>query len=356
MSQLMPVQQKAASVRSLLERSKPQIAQALPRGYLTVDRLTRIAMTSVQRTPKLLDCDPISLVGAVIQSAQLGLEPDGVLGQAYLIPYGNKVQFQPGYKGLLALARRSGDISGVEARVVHEKDIFRYAFGLAPSLEHVPSPEEDRGAITAVYAIVRMKDGSSQWDVMSRGEIEAHRKRYSQASKDGPWVTAWEEMAKKTVLKRVLKLAPASVELQTAIALDEHAEAGLSQGLDAVAVAAEVAEKKTATALDALTESLQTPSAEAQEPGPATQALLDDDASDPMKLDEARATAWTLLQDAAGDRALELLALVTRDWGTERTGLDACTPEEYAKIAQLGAQALTLLAAQLPARKGKRTA
>lgn len=242
MTQMVPVKDRIATVRGMLEKSRPQIALALPK-HMNADRMLRISMTSIQRNPALLECEPISLVGAIIQSSQLGLEPDGVLGQAYLIPYRNRkkgtreVQFQPGYKGLLALARRSGDIGGVDTRVVYERDHFKYAFGLAPILEHIPSTEEDRGTPTYVYAIVRLKDGAAQFDVMSAGEIESHRKRYSQAQDDGPWVTAWDEMAKKTVLKRVLKLAPASVELQRAISLDEHAEAGLPQDLDAVATA-----------------------------------------------------------------------------------------------------------------------
>lgn len=242
MTQLLATRDRISTVRGLLEKSKAQIALALPR-HMSAERMMRIALTSIQRNPALLECDPISLIGAVIQSSQLGLEPDGVLGQAYLIPYRNsrkgtrEVQFQPGYLGLLALARRSGDIDSVDTRVVYERDRFKYAFGLTPVLEHVPSTEEDRGAATYVYAIVRLKDGGAQFDVMSVGEIEAHRKRYSRASADGPWVTAFEAMAKKTVLKRVLKLAPASVELQRAIALDEHAEAGLPQDLDAVATA-----------------------------------------------------------------------------------------------------------------------
>ena len=142
-------------------------------------------------------------------------------------PTATKVQFLVGYRGLLDLARRSGSVQAVEARVVYEKDAFKYAFGLKPLLEHIPATEEDRGAVAFVYAVVHLRDGTPQWDVMSRGEIEAHRKQYSRAATDGPWITSWDEMAKKTVLRRVLKLCPASVELQRAVALDERAEAGV---------------------------------------------------------------------------------------------------------------------------------
>lgn len=285
MMELQPIQQRIATVRGLLEKAKPQIQMALPRGYLTVDRMTRIAMTSIQRTPRLLECDPVSLVGAVIQSAQLGLEPDGVLGQAYLIPYKQKVQFQPGYKGLLVLARRSGEISAVEARVVHAKDHFVYEFGLKPVLEHKPTTAEDRGDVTFVYVIVRLKDGAVQWDVMTAAEIEQHRRQYSRAADDGPWVTAWEEMAKKTVLIRVLKLSPASIELQRAVALEEHAQAGIPQDLDTLLVmpsAAPAAETpKPASALDRLSDKLETepPVAPAQ---PETEPLAATPEPDPL--------------------------------------------------------------------------
>lgn len=278
-TQMMTARDRVNSVRALLEKAKPQIALALPR-HLNADRMLRIAMTSIQRNPALLECDPISLVGAVIQSSQLGLEPDGVLGQAYLIPFRNnrkntrEVQFQPGYRGLLLLARRSGEIGGVDARVVYERDHFKYSFGLNPVLEHVPSRDEERGNPTYVYAIVRLKDGAAQFDVMSAGEIQAHRKRYSRAADESPWVTAWEEMAKKTVLKRVLKLSPASVELQRAIALDEHAEGGLAQDLDAVAVAEGAIEAgnghaEPKGALDQLTEKLGQEDAESPAPDDA---------------------------------------------------------------------------------------
>jgi recombination protein RecT len=255
--------ERVSTVRDLLERSKSQIALALPR-HMSADRLLRVAMTSVQRNPRLLECDPISLVGAVIQSAQLGLEPDGVLGHAYLVPYRNRkkgtveVQFQPGYKGLLALARRSGDITSVEARVVYEKDHFEYAFGLNPDLVHIPSRDDEPGEIAFVYAIVRLKDGSQQWDVMSRAQVEGHRRRYAREADDSPWNKAWDEMAKKTVLRRVLKFAPASVELQQAVALDEHADVGLPQDLGAtVTTDATAVVEQPKSKLDALAETLQ---------------------------------------------------------------------------------------------------
>lgn len=242
-TQLVNLREKANSVRDLLERNKAQIAMALPR-HMTADRMLRVAMTAVQRTPKLLDCTPASLFGAIIQASQLGLEPDGALGHAYLIPYWNgqkkvsEVQFMPGYKGLLDLARRSREISTIEARVVHANDAFRHRFGLQPVLDHTPLTTGDPGPVTHVYAVVRLKDGGAQFDVMSAEDVEKVRGR-SRAKDSGPWVTDWDEMAKKTVLRRLCKLLPSSIELQRAVALDEAVEAGIPQTFDVTPVSAE---------------------------------------------------------------------------------------------------------------------
>lgn len=251
-TQIVPANQKMQTIRTLLERAKPQIALALPR-HLSADRILRIAMTSVQRTPELLACDQVSLLGAVIQSAQLGLEPDGVLGHAYLVPFKGKVQLIPGYKGLIDLARRSGQLSTIFARVVYEKDQFEYAYGLNERLDHIPSNDEDPGDITYAYAVAKLKDGSQQFEVMSRREIDAIRKR-SPAANNGPWVTDFSEMCRKTALRRLCKMLPASVELARAVALDERAEIGLPQQLEDIVDAQIEVEPKPKASLAALVE------------------------------------------------------------------------------------------------------
>jgi recombination protein RecT len=245
---------KVETVRDLMLKNRAQIELALPK-FMNADRLIRTALTSFSTTPKLLDCTPRSLLGAVIQCAQLGLEP-GIIGMAYLVPFRNKkantveVQFIPGYRGLLALARRSGEISTIQAHCVYAEDAFHYRYGLEPMLDHTPSAKSDRGAMMYVYAVARLKDGGSQFDVMTKAEVDAHRDRYSQAAKDGPWITEFAEMAKKTVLRRLCKLLPASVELQTAVSLDERAELQLPQGLTDLAPDDE--KKETPSILDTL--------------------------------------------------------------------------------------------------------
>lgn len=242
-SQALAVQQKQqlAQVRRLLEESMNGLKMALPK-HIPAEYLMRVVLTSVQRTPDLLKCHPITLLGAVFQAAQLGLVPDGVLGQAYLVPFRNskknrmEVQFIPGYKGLIALARRSGEVSTVNAEVVHAKDSFKYALGINPILEHVPTELADPGPITHVYAYARLRDGGFQMVVMNMRQVDAIRKR-SQAARSGssPWTTDPEWMIKKTALKQLCKLLPASTELQRAVGLDERADIGLPQDLSILA-------------------------------------------------------------------------------------------------------------------------
>jgi recombination protein RecT len=232
--QLVTIGQKAATLRELLTKRKPELQAALPR-HLTADKMLRLVFTACTKNPKLLECSQASIYGAVLQCAQLGLEPD-LLGQAYLVPYFNskkktsECQLIPGYLGLLTLARRSGQIASIEARVVREGDLFQYEFGLQPKLVHRPDPAAE-GEVSHVYAIARfMHGGEPSWDVMTKAEVELHRAR-SKAAQTGPWVSDWNAMALKTVLRKLCKLLPASVELQTAVQLDEAADAGLPQDL-----------------------------------------------------------------------------------------------------------------------------
>lgn len=235
MSKLSTVQQKKNTVRALFEKMAPEFQRALPK-HLSVERLIRIALNAVSKTPKLLDCSPESLCGAVLQAGQLGLECDGLMGQAYLIPYGKKATLQVGYKGLLQLARNTGEIASVQARVVHEKDSFSYQYGTDPKIEHTPyQGEDDAGPITHFYSVLSYKDGSFQFEVLTKAEVDAVMAK-AQARDNGPWVTHYDEMGKKTALKRNLKLAPMQTEksrdLQKAIALDELGEIGKMQHLD----------------------------------------------------------------------------------------------------------------------------
>jgi recombination protein RecT len=237
-------QERPKTIAGLLsdDNIKRQMALALPR-HMTADRLARIALTEVRKNPKLGDADQGSFLGAIMQCAQLGLEPGGALGHCYLLPFDNRrkgvteVQFIVGYKGMLDLARRSGQIVSIEARVVHEADEFRVTLGLHSDMVHVPAWDKaDRGPLRFVYAVAHLKDGGTQFEVMSRAEIEKIRNEsqgYKTAIKygktDSPWIGAFEEMAKKTVIRRLFKYLPVSIELATAVSLDERVDMNLAQ-------------------------------------------------------------------------------------------------------------------------------
>lgn len=219
------------TIRSLLEKSKSQIALALPK-HLNADRIVRVTMTSIQRNPELLKCDPISLVAAVIQSSQLGLEPDGILGHAYLVPFFNRkqnkmeVQFIPGYKGLIDLARRSGQVNRISAHIVYENETFEMEYGTSEILEHKPLPPSKRGDRKGVYAVAVLKDGSTHFEWLWEEEIEKIKE--SVKASFGPWKTHEDEMVRKTAIRRLVKYLPLSVELAKASAIDELADAGVS--------------------------------------------------------------------------------------------------------------------------------
>lgn len=160
-----------------------------------------------------------------MQSAQLGLEPGSALGQAYLVPYGNQCQLILGYRGMIDLARRSGQVLSLNAYAVREGDEFNYQLGLHPDIHHVPSCEADRvkKPITFVYAVATLRGGGYQFEVMSRAEVEAVK---AKAKSKNIWNNYFEEMAKKTVIRRLFKYLPVSIEALQITNVDAKREAG----------------------------------------------------------------------------------------------------------------------------------
>lgn len=217
------------TMQGLIQAMEPQIRKALP-SVITPERFTRMVLTALSSTPKLQTCTPQSFLGAMMQAAQLGVEPNTPLGQAYLIPYGNVCQFQLGYKGLIDLAYRSGEVSSIQAHEVHENDVFEYEYGLEPKLRHVPAMT-DRGPVTYYYAVLKLKNGGVGFEVMSREDVETFSRKKSKAFNNGPWQTDFDEMAKKTVLKKVLKYAPLKTEFARAVATDETVKSTLSDNM-----------------------------------------------------------------------------------------------------------------------------
>ena len=182
------------------------IEKALP-SVLTAERFSRMVATALTQTPKLAQCTPQSFIGAMLTAAQLGLEPNTPLGQAYLIPYGNKCQFQLGYRGMIDLCNRTGEIKSISAHIVYENDEFEFEYGLDDKLKHKPSMGE-RGNAVWVYGLYKLKNGGYGFEVMSVDECMKFGKLKSKTFSNGPWQTEPEEMMKKTVIKKVLKYAP----------------------------------------------------------------------------------------------------------------------------------------------------
>jgi recombination protein RecT len=227
-TEITPAQQKMQTLRDALDKAKPSLATVLPH-HLTPERMVKLALVAASRNPVLLQCDTKTVLQSVMQAAQLGLDCSGALGSAYLVPYrDNKrgtfvCQLIPGYRGLIDLARRSGQIASIEAHVVHEQDEFEVAFGLNPVLTHKPNLRSDPGPVVLAYAVAVLRDGTKQVEVMTRAQLDGIRKR-SHAGQSGPWVTDEEEMQRKTVVRRLCKYLPLSAEMAQALTNEEMVE------------------------------------------------------------------------------------------------------------------------------------
>lgn len=235
-------------IAHLLEARKESIAAMLPR-HLNAERLLKVAQIAATTTPSLLECEIPSLISAIGQCAQMGLEPNTVLGHAYLVPFKTKkndvwvknVQVIVGYKGLIDLARRSGHIVSIAAHEVYENDTFELEYGLEEKLRHIPSIGKDRGEIIGFYAVAHLKDGGHAFDWMPKAEVDAIKESsqgYQSAKKykkDHPWISHYVEMGKKTAVRRLSKMLPLSIEFQTAAAMDEAVDRGASAHIEAIA-------------------------------------------------------------------------------------------------------------------------
>lgn len=232
------VQLQKKDFQNNLERMRSQFVSALPQ-HITADVFMRVALTTVTKNPKLLKCTPSSLFGALIQCSQLGLMPDDVMGHAWLIPYEQKkgsgvyiCQFQPGYKGVIQLIKRARPDVSVRPRVVHKGDDFEY--DLAHGIEkHKPTENSQVGDenITHFYAVLKYSDGSEDFDVMTKKQVDEHKVKFSKnyGSDDSPWKTNYEAMGKKTVLLQVAKYAEISTEINKLSTLEGMLNEGKNQ-------------------------------------------------------------------------------------------------------------------------------
>lgn len=231
----------AGTIKTFFESQKGTLAAVLPK-HVSADRMLKIALGAMRTTPKLMNCTLESLLGGVVQCSQLGLEPNTPLGHAYLIPFDNRkkniteVQIVLGYKGLIDLARRSGQVVSIAAHEVCKLDHFDFSYGLDEKLEHRPTLGE-RGPVIAFYAVAKLKDGGHAFEIMGREQIEAIRDasqnyKFAKDKAGTVWGQHFVEMGRKTVLRRLFKYLPVSIELATASALDDLSARGVSQGLD----------------------------------------------------------------------------------------------------------------------------
>ena len=211
-------EKKQKTIFDVIQAGAKQFATALPK-HINTDRFVRIAITTIRQNPKLAQCSQESLLGALMVSAQLGLEP-GTLGQCYLIPYGRECQFQIGYKGMIELLRRSGQLKDIYAYSVYENDDFEITYGLDRNLIHKPNLA-NKGNFLGCYCVAILKDGAKAFEYMTKEEIETHAKKFSKTFGNGPWKTDFEAMSHKTVVKKMLKWLPLSVEFLENIEKDD---------------------------------------------------------------------------------------------------------------------------------------
>lgn len=239
MAEMKPKEQ----IAYLLKSRQAEIQKMLPK-HLNAERLLKVAQIAATTTPALAKCDVPSLIGAIGQCAQMGLEPNTVLGHAYLVPFNTKrkdvdgnekwvtsVQVIIGYKGLIDLARRSGQIVSIAAHEVCENDSFELCYGLDEKLNHTPAMG-DRGGIVGFYAVAKLKDGGYCFEFMSLHQVREIMSATQSKGKYGPWKDHFTEMGRKTVIRRLAKYLPLSIEFQTAVALDGMADAGRDQQLN----------------------------------------------------------------------------------------------------------------------------
>ena len=229
---------KGMCIEDMIKAMAPEIKNALPE-VMKPERFIRMALSTLNNNPKLRECSQITFLAAMMNAAQLGLEPNTPLGQAYLIPYRNhgkmECQFQLGYKGLIDLVYRNPNIQTVQAQCIYENDEFDYEFGLEPKLVHKPALT-DRGKLILVYALWKAENGGYGFEVMSKDDIDAHARKYSQSynSTSSPWKSNYEEMAKKTVIKKCLKYAPLRSDMLRAVSTDETIKSSISVDMSEV--------------------------------------------------------------------------------------------------------------------------
>lgn len=228
-------QARANALADMVDIYSTDITAILPK-HIDFHRMKQLFVLSAKNTPKLLDCDPGSLIKALFTASSMGLEPDPYFGQVYLLPYGKNVQVIPGYKGLLQLVRNSGEITSITAQAVHQNDEFAYDMASGQRPSHKPNLFSERGPAVAYYCIANFRDGGFHFELMTKEEVDAIKKRSAAVSsgRSTPWNTDYDEMAKKTVIRRAVKRLPISLDryARVAVMADDAAAMGKKFNVD----------------------------------------------------------------------------------------------------------------------------
>lgn len=226
MGQLVSQKDKALSIRQLLDQRSGEIAKA--NKSLDVERFKRMVLTNFAVNQRLYDCSAASIMACVMQAAQWGMELDPVLGLVYMVPYKDHATLIIGYRGYLELARRHPSIAKINARLVYANDTFEIDYGLHPNITHKPMLTGDRGPLTGAYAVWTLRGvDEPEFVYMTRNEIEEVRKR-SRARNDGPWVTDYDMMCLKSVIRRSARFWPMVPDLSRLVIAEEQQELGIN--------------------------------------------------------------------------------------------------------------------------------
>lgn len=224
-------EKKQGTLGEWMNGNKSAFLSAIPKGTIEIDRFMQSAILALTnpKAKDLLNCSKESIFRALKEAASYGLELNGTLGQAYLIPYNEKgimtAHFQMGYKGIIALARRSNTIKTIAAEPVYENDIFDVQLGVGRTLSHKMNLMEERGQVVGYYCVVELINGGIQFCVKSKKDIEKHRDKFSKAynpnDPNNIWNKNFDAMALKTCVIQALKLCPISIEALEAVSKAE---------------------------------------------------------------------------------------------------------------------------------------
>lgn len=327
-----------------LAMRESHLRSLLPQA-MTVDKFQGIVVAAVADNMDLLECDRGSLLKACLSAAELGLSLNKNMGEADILKVWdgrlkkNVAQFRPRYKGLMKLAMQSGEVLKIESRLVHENDLFEVVEGLDSSIVHKHGLS-NRGAMVGAYCVWKLKNGETQFEVMSKEQILAIRDRSSAKTKDGnvvgPWKTDEAEMWRKTVVRRASKYMPLSTEAQRAVAVDNQAE-GVIEADEYAGSEVDITDFEETPAAEVQVQSLEEKLAAKTTAAPRQKAEIHIDILEPQE--EGDMVDW----DGWCEAACEIVAKLTPEERSEWRELHNGYLDEAELMAPRGASKLRKL-------------